>query len=336
VLEVPAGKGEGPSGGEPEGGKKPTATGGGKNTVTSEASGDGPAAGPDTCGGPVAGRGTERRVVLEQRFKVSFGADQGLLDKLETVRSLLSSKRHRRLEIAELLETVLDEYIDRHSPEARLGRTEKRRRKKERQQRDTEAGKRAAGACPPPESPDKPERTSGGRAASRDREGSRYIPRRVRDQVYARDGGRCAFVSAGGRRCASTWDLQIDHIVPFARGGDSSPSNLRLLCGRHNRLEAERAYGKGHMERYVGRDRAEKVRESAGRYRVGGPWGPTRESGGRYDAREVRRHDTKNFGWHIKDNIGEHIDTSDIQGASDYSPIILTRTRFLRRPSNSP
>jgi hypothetical protein len=27
-------------------------------------------------------------------------------------------------------------------------------------------------------------------------------------------------------------------------------SNLRLLCGKHNRLEAERTYGKGHMERY--------------------------------------------------------------------------------------
>ena len=46
-------------------------------------------------------------------------------------------------------------------------------------------------------------------------------------------------------------DLQVDHIVPFARGGDNSPSNLRLLCGKHNRLEAERVYGKKHMEQYV-------------------------------------------------------------------------------------
>jgi hypothetical protein len=38
--------------------------------------------------------------------------------------------------------------------------------------------------------------------------------------------------------------------VPFALGGDNSPGNLRLLCGRHNRLEAERLYGESHMRRF--------------------------------------------------------------------------------------
>jgi 5-methylcytosine-specific restriction endonuclease McrA len=62
--------------------------------------------------------------------------------------------------------------------------------------------------------------------------------------VFLRDGGRCTFTGTNGRRCNSTWDLQIDHIIPFALGGDDSPGNLRLLCGKHNRLEAERRFGK--------------------------------------------------------------------------------------------
>jgi len=32
---------------------------------------------------------------------------------------------------------------------------------------------------------------------------------------------------------------------------NGSPANLRLLCGRDNRLEAERAYGKDFMRKYI-------------------------------------------------------------------------------------
>ncbi|MFO7914859.1 MAG: HNH endonuclease signature motif containing protein, partial [Candidatus Krumholzibacteriales bacterium] len=79
---------------------------------------------------------------------------------------------------------------------------------------------------------------------------TRYIPRKVKDLVYRRDGGRCSFVSKNGRRCNSTWNLQYDHIVPFGKGGDNSPENLRLLCGRHNQLMAEKEYGAVHMKQF--------------------------------------------------------------------------------------
>jgi len=36
-----------------------------------------------------------------------------------------------------------------------------------------------------------------------------------------------------------------------ARGGDSGPENLRLLCRAHNRLEAERAFGKAFMKNKI-------------------------------------------------------------------------------------
>ena len=43
--------------------------------------------------------------------------------------------------------------------------------------------------------------------------------------------------------CGSRSYLQVDHIVPFALGGGHSAKNLRLLCGVHNRAEAERVLG---------------------------------------------------------------------------------------------
>jgi 5-methylcytosine-specific restriction endonuclease McrA len=83
---------------------------------------------------------------------------------------------------------------------------------------------------------------------------TRNIPTATRDKVFARDGGKCTFVGENGKRCDSTWNLEIDHIVPFARGGDNSPGNLRLLCAKHNLVEAERVYGRDFMKKYTKRE----------------------------------------------------------------------------------
>ncbi|MBI1796622.1 MAG: HNH endonuclease, partial [Candidatus Eisenbacteria bacterium] len=71
----------------------------------------------------------------------------------------------------------------------------------------------------------------------------RHIPAEVKRAVWERDGGRCTFVSADGRRCASRARTEFDHIVPFARGGDATVSNLRLRCRTHNQWEAKQTFG---------------------------------------------------------------------------------------------
>ncbi len=47
----------------------------------------------------------------------------------------------------------------------------------------------------------------------------------------------CEFVSEiTGKKCGSTYGLQIDHRVPFCKGGKTTLSNARVLCPAHNRF----------------------------------------------------------------------------------------------------
>lgn len=54
------------------------------------------------------------------------------------------------------------------------------------------------------------------------------VQRKIRPVVLARDGFRCQY-------CGSAKDLEIDHIVPIARGGWNNMSNLQVLCRPCNR-----------------------------------------------------------------------------------------------------
>jgi 5-methylcytosine-specific restriction endonuclease McrA len=124
------------------------------------------------------------------------------------------------------LDVLLDEYMESHSPERIL------KRRKEREARKESAAKKKQTAI-------------NKRSTSKIQEikSNRHIPAASQDVVYTRDQGRCVYNGPGGTKCNSTWNLQIDHIKPFAKGGDHSMGNLRLLCARHNKFEAERVYG---------------------------------------------------------------------------------------------
>jgi len=57
---------------------------------------------------------------------------------------------------------------------------------------------------------------------------NRVIPSAVKLEVWQRDKGQCVL-------CGSKNNLHFDHELPYSKGGTSlTPSNIRLLCARHN------------------------------------------------------------------------------------------------------
>jgi hypothetical protein len=75
----------------------------------------------------------------------------------------------------------------------------------------------------------------------------RHVPAAVAREVYRRDGKPCMFVSKDGRRCGSCRFLELDHVLPWAVGGEPTVKNLQVRCAAHNRHAARNYFGKGYM-----------------------------------------------------------------------------------------
>jgi 5-methylcytosine-specific restriction endonuclease McrA len=161
--------------------------------------------------------------IAPERHVLRVTVSSAFVADLEAVRHALSHKLP-----AVGLEEVLHECL-----RMTLESTARRRRG---------AGKKTSAKAPPP--------------------GSRYVPAAIRDEVWQRDCGRCAFVASTGRRCGSRHQLQLHHLAPFGKGGPTTAANLTLRCRAHNLHAAERDYGRDHIDRKIAasRDRESGMR----------------------------------------------------------------------------
>lgn len=70
----------------------------------------------------------------------------------------------------------------------------------------------------------------------------RYIPKKVKQIVRAKAVDSC-------ENCQTSFNLQYEHIKPFALGGKSSADNLKLLCQNCNLRNGVKVFGKAKMRR---------------------------------------------------------------------------------------
>lgn len=173
-----------------------------------------PSIGSSTPGGAAQPRSPPRRSIeplTAELSRLHVTVSRRFLEKLEAARAALSHSRPGAT-AEEILEAGLDLV---------LARDAKRKGVVENPMTD-----------PPPSTSDR-------------------VPAHVRRAVWIRDGGRCQWPVDRGGVCGSTLRLQLDHIVPRARGGPSSVENVRILCQVHNDLAARHAFGDLWMDRFT-------------------------------------------------------------------------------------
>jgi len=189
--------------------------------------------------------------VTEQVARVAFNADRGTVADIERACLLLHYGRGAlALVMARAVQALLRE-ID---PDRRLER--KLRRSLNRRGSITRVDGAASGGDGKADPGRDIESAFGGLGTTDpgilDGASSRRVPQTVRDAVWDRDGGRCVFEDARGRRCSAKHGLEFDHVHPWSMGGRSDdPANIRLLCRLHNQAEARRWFGAERVARAV-------------------------------------------------------------------------------------
>lgn len=82
------------------------------------------------------------------------------------------------------------------------------------------------------------------KATDQNKHSSRYIPAEIRKAVWQRDEAKCT-------NCSSSFALQFEHVVPFAKGGETSVENIKLLCRHCNQRSAIESFGQAKMSLYL-------------------------------------------------------------------------------------
>ena len=160
-------------------------------------------------------------------FNVRFSTSGEFKAKLERLAEVLGVE-NPAAHLPDLLERALEIALHQRDPKQRA---ERRARRAERQ----------PAPAPTQASPAKVPAKELHRCSTA--ECSRYIRVAVRDQVLGRASHQCEYHTKDGRRCSERTSLEIDHQIPFARGGTNNPENLRVLCRAHNLFVAEQTYG---------------------------------------------------------------------------------------------
>jgi len=80
----------------------------------------------------------------------------------------------------------------------------------------------------------------------------RFIPAKIKNYIWSRDEGKCTYRNGeSGKVCGSRFQIQIDHRIPVAKGGQSNSENLRLVCRQHNILFAVQHFGENKMKVFL-------------------------------------------------------------------------------------
>ena len=158
-------------------------------------------------------------------FNFRFAADRRFKEKFERLAEVLGVENPLQ-HMAEIMEQALDIALDKKD----LKRKRARRLERESKNGDNSRQESCPGKIPAE---------------------SRYIPSHLRERVHARANYQCEYQSPDGTRCSSRTGLEIEHQRPFALHRSHDEKYLKLFCGPHNRLAAEKVFGAAFIQEKI-------------------------------------------------------------------------------------
>ena len=162
-------------------------------------------------------------------FNFRFAADRKFKEKFERLAEVLGVENSQQ-RMAEIIEQALDIALD---------KKDLKRKRERRLQRVSKSNKKSR--------LDK--------VSAR----SRYIPSEVRERVQDRADYQCEFRGQDRTRCRARTGLEVEHLRAFALNGSHAERNLRLHCGPHNRLTAERTFGVAFIQGKIDSSRRKRL-----------------------------------------------------------------------------
>ena len=197
-------------------------------------------------------------------FNFRFAADRKFKEKFERLAEVLGVENPLQ-HMAEILEQALDIALDKKDlKRKRARRLERKSKNGDNSRQESCPGKIVSPSCQPATVCDavatinalgdsqrslipRAERSTSGRVPTK----SRYIPSHLRERVHERAGYQCEYQSADGTRCRSRTGLEIEHERPFALHRSHDEKYLKLFCGPHNRLAAEKVFGAAFIQEKI-------------------------------------------------------------------------------------
>ena len=155
----------------------------------------------------------------EVRFEVRCSLSKDVRHKLSQAQNLMVHKLKGDMALENVFNELLDCYLGKHSKDRKV-------RKVTRVEKNL---------------------TAESKSSLR----RKAIPSSIKREVFARDQYCCSYQSEDGTKCCQNSNLEIDHIIPVALGGDNSLANLRLVCREHNQFLAREVFGREFMDQKI-------------------------------------------------------------------------------------
>ncbi len=168
------------------------------------------------------------KAITNEITRITIDCDQELIKLLEQVKSMAGNPASQPKEIFKI---ALKEFVKRRMP------------KEPKPQIEKESSAPSLGSIQV--TPHKTKTTI-----------SRFMANKTRILVKTRGEYQCEFISPlTHKQCGHKANLEIDHVVPHAKGGSNQPENLRLLCKAHNLHYAIQEFGLEKINSHLGRSK---------------------------------------------------------------------------------